>query len=65
MASKSYAGFVADLQNEIKSDLYERPTTASVDYFVGRSVFVGDETHTFTMAEATASSRNTSGSVAI
>lgn len=55
IASESYAGFVADLQSEIKSDLYERPTKASVDYFSGRTVYLSDEqTHTFTDAEATA-----------
>ncbi|MCL1806784.1 MAG: DEAD/DEAH box helicase family protein [Oscillospiraceae bacterium] len=54
VASESYAGFVADLQSEIKSDLYERPTTASVDYFAGRSIPLGDEAHTFTASEATA-----------
>jgi type III restriction enzyme len=55
VASESYAGFVADLQREIKSDLYDRPTKASVDYFNGRTVYVSDgETHTFTETEATA-----------
>ncbi|HBN28573.1 MAG TPA: restriction endonuclease subunit R, partial [Clostridiaceae bacterium] len=42
------------LQSEIKSDLYERPTKASVDYFSGKTVKIGEETHTFTVAEATA-----------
>jgi type III restriction enzyme len=54
IASESYAGFVAGLQSEIKSDLYERPTKASVDYFSGKTVKIGEETHTFTVAEATA-----------
>ena len=55
VASESYAGFVADLQSEIKSDLYERPTKASVEYFSGRTVYLSDEqTHTLTVAEATA-----------
>jgi len=55
VASESYARFVADLQSEIKSDLYERPTKASVDYFTGRTVYLSDaQTHTFTVAEATA-----------
>jgi type III restriction enzyme len=55
VASESYAGFVADLQSEIKSDLYERPTKASVDYFNGRTVYLTDgQPHTFTVAEATA-----------
>jgi type III restriction enzyme len=54
VASESYAGFVADLQREIKSDLYERPTKASVDYFTGKNVRIGADTHTITAAEATA-----------
>ncbi len=55
VASESYAGFVADLQSEIKSDLYERPTKASVEYFSGRTIYLNNEdTHTFTAAEATA-----------
>jgi type III restriction enzyme len=54
VASESYAGFVADLQREIKSDLYERPAKASIDYFAGRDVMVGEEMHTITVAEATA-----------
>lgn len=54
VASESYAGFVADLQSEIKSDLYERPTKASVEYFTGRVVSIGEETFTFTATEATA-----------
>jgi type III restriction enzyme len=54
VASESYAGFVADLQREIKSDLYERPAKASIDYFAGRDVMVGEETHTITAAEAAA-----------
>lgn len=55
IASESYAGFVADLQSEIKSDLYERPTKASVEYFNGRTAYLPDEQeHTFTAAEATA-----------
>ncbi len=55
VASESYAGFVAGLQSELKADLYDRPTKASVDYFNGRTVYLSDgETHTFTVAEATA-----------
>ena len=54
VASESYVSFVADLQSEIKSDLYDRPTKATVDYFANRTVRVGADTHTFTVAEATA-----------
>lgn len=55
VASESYAGFVSDLQSEIKSDLYERPTKASVEYFTGKYVTIGDgDGRTLTVAEATA-----------
>lgn len=54
VASESYTGFVASLQSEIKSDLYDRPTKASVDYFTNKTVKVGEDTHNFTIAEATA-----------
>ena len=54
VASESYAGFVADLQREIKSDLYDRPTKASVEYFTGSTIKIGEDTHTLTVAEATA-----------
>lgn len=54
IASESYAGFVSDLQKDIKSNLYERPTKASVDYFAGRNVKLGDDIRTITTAEATA-----------
>ena len=53
VASESYSGFVAELQKEIQADLYDRPSKASVDYFSGRTVKIGDETHTFTLSEAT------------
>jgi len=54
VASESYAGFVSDLQKEIKADLYERPTKASVDYFTGKNIVIGDDTYSITAAEATA-----------
>ena len=55
IASESYADFVADLQKEIKSDLYERPTKASVDYFMDKTVYLTNEQpRTLTLNEATA-----------
>jgi type III restriction enzyme len=45
VASESYAGFVADLQSEIKSDLYERPTKANIEYFTGKTIAVGENLH--------------------
>jgi len=53
VASESYSGFVADLQREIKADLYERPTKASVDYFKGKHLNIGDDLHIITAEEAT------------
>lgn len=52
VASESYAGFVSDLQCEIKADLYERPTKVTVEYFTGKTVLVNDEPHIITTAEA-------------
>jgi len=40
IASESYKGFVADLQSDIKTVLYDRPTTASSEYFNGKYVKV-------------------------
>jgi type III restriction enzyme len=54
IASESYASFVEGLQSEIKSDLYERPTTIDTDYFTNKTVQVGEDTHTITSAESTA-----------
>lgn len=54
VASESYASFVADLQREIKHNLYERPTKVGVDYFVGKNFLVGEDIHTITHTEATA-----------
>ena len=54
VASESYAGFVSDLQREIKADLYERPAKASIDYFTDKVIYEAGEAHTLTAAEATA-----------
>lgn len=40
VASESYRGFVGDLQKDIKSVLYDRPQTATSDYFKGKYVKV-------------------------
>ncbi|MDR1351311.1 MAG: DEAD/DEAH box helicase family protein [Zoogloeaceae bacterium] len=42
IASESYAGFVSDLQSKIKEDLYERPIKATVSYFYGKTIKLGD-----------------------
>ena len=43
IASESYRNFVSDLQAEIKTVLYDRPTKASVDYFKGKTVIVDEQ----------------------
>ena len=40
IASESYKDFVTDLQADIKTVLYDRPTTASSEYFKGKFVKV-------------------------
>lgn len=42
IASESYKTFVTDLQSDIKSVLYDRPTVASIEYFKGKYVKVND-----------------------
>lgn len=42
VASEGYATFVADLQRDIKQDLYDRPTKADVDFFTGKIVTCDD-----------------------
>ena len=43
IASESYKAFVGDLQKQIKEELYDRPTKATVVYFEGKSILVGEE----------------------
>lgn len=44
IASESYKNFVADLQSDIKKELYDRPTTATSEYFKGKYVKVNGVT---------------------
>ena len=46
VANESYKEFVTDLQRQIKEVLYDRPTKASKEYFVGKTVQV-DSTEDF------------------
>lgn len=41
IASDGYKDFVSDLQRGIKDDLYERPTKATPDYFIGKTIVIG------------------------
>ena len=42
IASESYKSFVTDLQSDIKSVLYNRPTAATAEYFKGKFVSSGE-----------------------
>lgn len=42
IASESYAPFVSDLQKQIKDVLYDRPSKATMDYFIGKTVKIGE-----------------------
>ena len=52
IANENYSSFVDALQKEIKDTLRERPTQATVDYFKGVIVKVGEEKHTISEQEA-------------
>lgn len=52
VASESYQDFVAGLQKEIKENLYDRPRSASIDYFVGKNILVDQELHLVSQEEA-------------
>jgi type III restriction enzyme len=51
IASESYTGFVSDLQKQIKENLYERPTKATVAYFKGKTIKTGTNDQTITLDE--------------
>ena len=53
IASDSYKSFVDGLQKEIKDTLYDRPTKATKEYFVGKVVKVDGVAHEITKQEAT------------
>lgn len=40
IASDGYKDFVSDLQQGIRDDLYERPTKATTDYFIGKTLVI-------------------------
>lgn len=41
IASDGYRDFIADLQKGIREDLYDRPTTATAEYFIGKTLSIG------------------------
>lgn len=52
IASESYTNFVSDLQRDIRKDLYDRPTKASIEYFTGKTVKAGDKEVSISAAQA-------------
>ncbi|SEW20453.1 type III restriction-modification system endonuclease [[Clostridium] fimetarium] len=54
IASESYKDFVTDLQKQIKDVLYERPTKASKEYFIDKTVKVDGSSVKITEQQATA-----------
>lgn len=42
IATDSYKDFVADIQKDIKANLADRPTKATIEYFVGKYVYDGN-----------------------
>lgn len=52
IASESYKDFVTDLQRQIKTDLYERPRKASMDYFQGKTIMVDGTPEKITQQQA-------------
>lgn len=42
IASDGYKDFVSDLQKGIREDLYDRPTKAEPEYFIGKTVRIGE-----------------------
>lgn len=43
IASESYRQFVTDLQRKIKEDLYDRPSKATQEYFIGKTIMVNEQ----------------------
>ena len=54
VANESYADFVDALHKDIKSVLYDRPSKATMEYFEGKTVFIGDDEHAISAKEAKA-----------
>ena len=52
IANESYSTFVDDLQKETREALRERPKQATVQYFEGKTFFVGEEKYTISSQEA-------------
>ena len=52
IASESYKDFVSALQADIKEVLYDRPTKATMEYFEGKTVMIGEQAVTIDAKQA-------------
>lgn len=52
IASESYKSFAEGLQKDIKSDLYDRPRKATVEFFTGKKLFFEDKEIEITKKQA-------------
>ncbi len=43
IASESYKNFVSELQKKIKEELYDRPSKATAEYFIGKTILVNEQ----------------------
>ncbi|MBI9050012.1 MAG: DEAD/DEAH box helicase family protein [Anaerolineaceae bacterium] len=43
IASESYRNFVTDLQKKIKEELYDRPSKATQEYFIGKTIMINEQ----------------------
>lgn len=43
IASEGYRDFISGLQTGIKADMYDRPSKATQEYFVGKTIMVGEQ----------------------
>lgn len=54
IASESYKTFVSDLQSDIETVLYDRPSKATMEYFEGKTVMNGEQPTTIDAKQAKA-----------
>ncbi len=52
IASESYKNFVTDLQKKIKEELYDRPSKATVEYFIGKMILIDEQPVVITSQQA-------------
>ena len=54
IANESYEDFVKGIQTEIKADLYDRPTKASISFFTGKTIEINGKEEKINSRQATA-----------